>query len=109
MGLRRSCGAIWHHWCAMTSRQPLTCVFCGEPISEGEPTAGRPPASAHAACADAALTDDRHWDAIAASSDEPIDDEAGTEHARRRAGCLAIALVTAVAIAVLRGGPDADR
>jgi hypothetical protein len=79
----------------------MSCVFCGKPIGEGEPTAGRPPAAAHAACADAALTDDRHWDAVAASSGEPIDDEVSQEPAARRSGCLAIALLTGVAIAVL--------
>jgi len=87
----------------------MSCVFCGKPIGDGEPVAGRPPAVAHAACADAALTDDRHWDAIAASSGEQVEDEASSEQAAKRSGCLAVALVSAVAIAVLRGGAGVRR
>ena len=77
-------------------------MFCGKPIGEGEPVAGRPPAAAHAACADAALTDDRHWDAIAASSGEPTDEDVGTKSAARRTGCLTIALVVGAGLALLR-------
>jgi hypothetical protein len=79
-----------------------TCVFCGRPIGEGAPTAGRPPSAAHAACADAALTDDRHWDAIAAASGEPISDEVGSEPAAQRSGCLAVALLIGVVMAIVR-------
>lgn len=63
--------------------------------------AGRPPAAAHAACADRALGDDRHWDAIAASSGEPQDDDA-EEPAPRPSGCLAGALAGALILALLR-------
>jgi hypothetical protein len=86
----------------MTSPRSTTCVFCGKPIAEGEPMAGRPPAAAHAACADSALTDDRHWDAIAASSGEPMDADTSTKPAARRAGCLAAALAAALILALLR-------
>jgi hypothetical protein len=86
----------------MTSPRATVCVFCGKPIAEDEPAAGRPPAAAHAACADSALTDDSHWDAIAASSSEPTDADASTEPAARRAGCLALALVAAAILALLR-------
>jgi hypothetical protein len=86
----------------MTAERPMTCVFCARPIGVGEPMAGRPPAAAHAACADRALTDDGHWDAIAASSGLPMDDEASTEPTTRRAGCLAVTLVALAILALLR-------
>ena len=86
----------------MTSPRPKTCVFCGNPIAEGEPAAGRPPAAAHVACADSALADDRHWDAIAASSGEPMDDDASSEPTARRAGCLAGVIVVAAMLALMR-------
>lgn len=70
------------------------CVFCGQAIGPDEAMVGRPPSAAHAACADAALTDDRHWDRIAAASgnleaaeEEPA--QAQTTGARR-AGCLSV-------------------
>jgi hypothetical protein len=86
----------------MSSSGPTTCVFCGKPIAEGEPAAGRAPAAAHATCADRALTDDGHWDAIAASSGEPVEDDARPEPTARRAGCLAIALAVAAILVLLR-------
>jgi hypothetical protein len=85
----------------MTSSRSTTCVFCGQPIAEGEPTAGRPPAAAHVACADRALTDDSHWDAIAVSSGDRMEDE-GAEPASLRAGCLTGALVAVVILTLLR-------
>jgi hypothetical protein len=93
---------LWHYWVTMTSPRPTACVFCGLPLADGEPVAGRPPAAAHAACADRALTDDGHWDAIAAASGEPVDEEARTQPSARRAGCLAIALVAAVIPVLVR-------
>lgn len=77
------------------------CVFCGQPIAAGEETAGRAPMAAHAACADAALTDDEHWDAISAGtgSGAPEEPEAGTPVARR-AGCLALAMLPVIAAPV---------
>lgn len=62
--------------------------------------------AAHPACADAALADDRHWDAVAGTEGGPDadDDGAQPEPARRRgAGCLAVAVVAALLIAVLLG------
>ena len=63
-----------------------TCVFCGEPIGDDEPTAGRPPMAAHAACADAALADDAHWDRVAAATPEPDADAAGDAAPATNAG-----------------------
>ena len=42
-----------------------TCVFCDRPIGPDESRVGRGEAAAHAACADAALADERGWDRIA--------------------------------------------
>lgn len=42
--------------------------------------------AAHAACADAALTDDAHWDAISQTGGAPEDETSATE--ARRSGCL---------------------
>lgn len=59
--------------------------------------------AAHAACADAALADDRHWDAVAgaAPGSEP-DDEAETNTSRgRSSGCLTIAAVLTTAVTAL--------
>lgn len=79
------------------------CVFCGRPIAAGEETAGRAPMAAHAACADAALADDEHWDAISAES--PDEDATNAEPspdspAPGRAGCLTMAALLPVALAV---------
>jgi hypothetical protein len=82
-----------------------TCVFCGKAIGPDEPASGRPPMAAHAACADAALADDRHWDAVAGAS--PQSDEEGAAEGRpadtkrRSAGCLTIAAVALLALLVL--------
>jgi hypothetical protein len=85
------------------------CVFCGRPIGPDETMVGRPPSAAHAQCADAALTDDRHWDAIAAASGDA--DAAEEEPAQvqstgaRRAGCLSALpalLMSASALAMVR-------
>ncbi|HEX6128299.1 MAG TPA: hypothetical protein VF071_04675 [Candidatus Limnocylindria bacterium] len=87
----------------MPAAELPACVFCGQPIAAGEETAGRAPMAAHAVCADAALADDEHWDAISAgtgsgsaSSGEP---DAGSTTARRL-GCLAITLL-AVLVALV--------
>lgn len=74
------------------------CVFCGEPIEPDQPSVARPPMAAHAACADAALADDAHWDAIAEREGEA---EPGTADRRGRAGCLALAVAAGLAIAAL--------
>jgi hypothetical protein len=76
-----------------------TCVFCGQPMAPGEPVVGRPPMAGHAACADAALADDRHWDAVAAAGGDAGAPEAVEEQtvqprgARQRSGCLTVLLV----------------
>ena len=85
------------------------CVFCGEALGEGTPIVGRPPHAAHAACADAALADDAHWDAVATASG--LDDRAGDEvppaedpprATARGAGCATISsVVVASAAAIL--------
>lgn len=73
------------------------CVFCGNPIEADEERAGRGAAAAHAACADRALADDAHWDAIAEASG--VEDE--REAAPRARGCLlALAILVAVALIV---------
>lgn len=81
-----------------------TCVFCGRPIEPGEERSGRPPHAAHAACADAALASDAHWDAIASASGdsgaaEPIPEGAPNRERRAGPGCLLllIPVVTVVA------------
>lgn len=83
-------------------------MFCGRSIGPDEAMVGRPPSAAHQACADAALTDDRHWDAIAAASGdaEAADEEPAqaTATGARRAGCLSVLpalLVAAGALAML--------
>lgn len=72
----------------MPAAELPACVFCGEPIGPGEETAGRAPMAAHATCADAALADDAHWDAVS---------EAGSSEEEQRgldrtpgAGCLGV-------------------
>ena len=72
------------------------CVFCGRPIGSDEDTTGRPPMAAHAACADAALASDRHWDAINASSGGTAEESREPTSERRSAGCLALVCVLAV-------------
>jgi hypothetical protein len=57
--------------------------------------------AAHAACADAALADDRHWDAVAGADPQP--DEHGAEDPasnakRRSAGCLTLAVLALLAL-----------
>ena len=82
------------------------CVFCGQPIQPDQPTAGRPPMAAHATCADAALADDGHWDAVAAASPLDAEDEPSDPPPVRsagRAGCVTLsvlAIVAAVAVVV---------
>jgi hypothetical protein len=87
----------------MPSPSTPECVFCGQPITAGQPMTGRSPIAAHASCADAALADDRHWDAVAdGAGDEPGTpaDAPGAEGAGRatgtRSGCLALVLRVAV-------------
>jgi hypothetical protein len=79
-----------------------TCVFCGRAIGADEPSSGRPPMAAHAACADAALADDRHWDAVAGASPQPETDggaaESPPDAKRRSAGCLTLAAMALVAL-----------
>jgi hypothetical protein len=71
------------------------CVFCGNPIEADAERAGRGTAAAHAACADRALADDAHWDAIAEASG--VDEARGP--APRARGCLlALAILVAVAL-----------
>lgn len=60
--------------------------------------------AAHAACADAALADDRHWDAVAGA--DPQSDEHGAEEPApnakgRSAGCLTLAAIAPVALLAL--------
>lgn len=82
------------------------CVFCGQPITETDATVGRPPHAAHAACADAALADDAHWDAVAAASgveeQERPEPESGREPSSpsRGIGCVTIALAVSIVLAV---------
>jgi hypothetical protein len=62
--------------------------------------------AAHASCADAALADDRHWDAIAsrepdAGDEEPATQPAGTDQGRT-AGCLPV-LAAGIAVGMLVG------
>jgi hypothetical protein len=88
------------------SREAATCVFCGAVLGVDEPMSGRPPMAAHPACADAALADDSHWDAVAGTEPGPDanDDVAQDDRPRRRAvGCLVIAIVSAMVLAVLLG------
>ena len=72
-----------------------TCVFCGRPIEAGEEAAGRPPMAAHASCADAALADDQHWEAIADGTPEPSESPAPEPSTGGRAGgCLVLVVAT---------------
>jgi hypothetical protein len=91
----------------MPAGELAPCVFCGEPILPGEETAGRGPIAAHARCADAALADDDHWEAIAAAGQETAPDEADAGGstpagaATRQAGCLGMVATTILASASL--------
>ena len=99
----------------MPAAELPACVFCGQPIGPGQETAGRPPMAAHASCADAALADDAHWDAI--SGGEQPADETGEQadasdpartggpeaRAARAGGCLAIALVLLAVVLMVTG------
>ena len=76
----------------MPAAELPACVFCGQPIGPGEETAGRAPMAAHAACADAALADDAHWEQISAAGGEN-DQEPAVRPATRSAGCLAVGLL----------------
>jgi hypothetical protein len=78
-----------------------TCVFCERPITADAPSVGRPPIAAHAACADAALADDRHWDEIATGAPEPEEEEATTPPTGRTGSCLAVSALVVVAMAAL--------
>ncbi len=84
------------------------CVFCGESISETDAAVGRAPHAAHAACADAALADDAHWNAVAAASgvseEEGPTGEAGGQSTgpRRGIGCATIAVPVVLFAAGLR-------
>jgi hypothetical protein len=85
----------------------ITCVFCERPITPDAPSVGRPPIAAHAACADAALADDRHWDEIATGAPEPEESPDPTVPPTRTAGCLAVAAL--VLLAVVRSARSARR
>lgn len=95
----------------MSTSTPATCVFCGRVIAPDEAASGRPPAAAHASCADAALADDRHWDAIARASGEPVvPEQSAADQPERpvsdrpqRQGCLTL-LLAAVIIGLAAGG-----
>ena len=60
--------------------------------------------AAHAACADAALADDAHWDAISAGaadpdvSDEPVEPVGPVEPVVGRSGCLVLVLALAAIV-----------
>jgi hypothetical protein len=52
--------------------------------------------AAHAACADAALADDRHWDAVAGANPQPEEagePTSGPPKAERRSGCLTVGVI----------------
>jgi hypothetical protein len=82
------------------------CVFCGQPIGADQPMVGRGPTAAHAGCADAALADDAHWDAIAAGAGESAGDERSAadedhEPVAGRSGCLMVVLALAAIIVAI--------
>jgi hypothetical protein len=90
---------------------PATCVFCGAPIEAGEEMSGRPPHAAHARCADAALADDRHWDAVAAATGDDQATGEGDQAAGAppsagtpgsRAGCLGLIVLGVIGAAAWR-------
>ena len=78
------------------------CVFCGNPIEADAERTGRGAMAAHAACADRALADDAHWDAIAGASEVQGEETDEREAPPRTArGCLlAVALLVVVALIV---------
>ena len=80
------------------------CVFCGQPIGPDEERTGRGPTAAHASCADRALADDAHWDAVAeasGASDEST--ERGTSRGRGCLAVIAVLLVGAIVVAAAAG------
>jgi hypothetical protein len=83
------------------------CVFCGQPIRPEQEAAGRPPMAAHASCADAALVDDAHWDAInrvdQADSSDSARNEGSSAPPARAGGCLALALVLLALVLLVVG------
>lgn len=85
----------------MPSAELPSCVFCGQPIDPGQEAAGRAPMAAHASCADAALADDAHWDAISQADDRNSPDGDAGQPATRSAGCLAAALAAVVVLALV--------
>jgi hypothetical protein len=76
------------------------CVFCGEPIGADADRTGRGATAAHAACADRALADDAHWDAIAEAGAVDQEPDERDEAPRARGCLLAIALLVVVALIV---------
>lgn len=72
------------------------CVFCGSPVGADDERTGRGAAAAHAACADRALTDDAHWDAIA----EAEGDASSPATPARNAWLAIVALVLVIAVVV---------
>ena len=91
----------------MPAAELPACVFCGQPIGPDQEAAGRPPMAAHVSCADAALADDTHWDAISGSTEADSSDSAGNEESSapsaRAGGCLAIALVLLAVVPLVVG------
>jgi hypothetical protein len=79
----------------------ITCVFCERPIAANTPSVGRRPIAAHAACADAALADDRHWDEIATGTPEAEAPSEAAVPAGRTGGCLAASVLALLAFARL--------
>jgi hypothetical protein len=84
----------------MPAAELPACVFCGEPIDPGEEAAGRAPMAAHAACADAALADDAHWEAIDAAGTEGESHEPDAPPSGR-AGCLAALALLVISLLLL--------
>jgi len=82
---------------------PIECVFCGRPIGPEEEAAGRGSIAAHASCADAALADDAHWDAISEATDDADEPGAGPDRTPR-VGCLGVSsgLLLAALLAAAR-------
>lgn len=93
-----------------------TCVFCGRPIAADEPRVGRGETAAHAACADAALADERGWERLAVAMDDAgaadVDEGARGSPSgagpggalapgagRARAGCLALLVIAVLGLA----------
>jgi hypothetical protein len=74
------------------------CVFCGQPIAPDQPMVGRGPMAAHAACADAALADDAHWDAISAGAANTGEPPETAEPIVGRSGCLVLVMALAAIV-----------